>query len=233
MYLYLVRHGKPDYDRDCLLPEGWEQARLVRDRLLRDRIDEIHASPMGRAQETARPLAEAAGLPVLTEPWAYELGEESYTLWPDGEVRSISELPNEVLHSPSVRVETDLRKLPQLGEGFPKRYQALTEGLDGLLLRNGYARREDGLYEPVSPNQRHIALFCHAGMTRVLIAHMMHFPYQLIGAALYVDFTAVSVLHFENTDRERISPRIVSIGDAGHLFTGEGPRTHYFFHEEY
>ena len=49
MFLYLVRHGEPDYKRDVLLPCGWEQAELAARRLAVDGIDEIHASPMGRA----------------------------------------------------------------------------------------------------------------------------------------------------------------------------------------
>ena len=56
MFLYLVRHGEPDYKRDVLLPCGWEQAELAARRLAVDGIDEIHASPMGRAQQTAQPV---------------------------------------------------------------------------------------------------------------------------------------------------------------------------------
>ena len=33
MYLYFIRHGKPNYKIDRLVPEGWEQARAVAPRM--------------------------------------------------------------------------------------------------------------------------------------------------------------------------------------------------------
>ena len=42
MFLYLVRHGEPDYKRDVLLPCGWEQAELAARRLAVDGIDDVN-----------------------------------------------------------------------------------------------------------------------------------------------------------------------------------------------
>ena len=75
MLLYLIRHGEPDYVTDTLTETGRRQAELAAERLAESGIDEVHASPMGRARQTAIPTAEKLGLPVIIEPWAYELDE--------------------------------------------------------------------------------------------------------------------------------------------------------------
>ena len=62
MRLILVRHGDPDYDKDCLTELGHRQADIVAQRLLEEGIEEIYSSPMGRARQTAQPFAEASGI---------------------------------------------------------------------------------------------------------------------------------------------------------------------------
>lgn len=69
--LYLVRHAQsvgntsPHWHPDPPLTElGREQARLIGERLARQGIDAIFSSPLRRASETARAMAEASGLPV-------------------------------------------------------------------------------------------------------------------------------------------------------------------------
>ena len=69
--LYLVRHAQSegnagaDWQPDPPLTElGREQARLVGERLARQGIDAIFSSPLRRALQTARPLAEATGLSI-------------------------------------------------------------------------------------------------------------------------------------------------------------------------
>lgn len=71
--LYLVRHaqsqgntgedlttGDPD-----LTDIGREQARRLGERMARQRIDAVYASPLRRTQETALPIADAAGFEVI------------------------------------------------------------------------------------------------------------------------------------------------------------------------
>jgi broad specificity phosphatase PhoE len=77
MRLILVRHGKPD-EADLsrphdppLAPLGWEQAHAVAEALATEDITHIVSSPLQRALDTARPLAERSGLPVQVLPgWA-------------------------------------------------------------------------------------------------------------------------------------------------------------------
>ncbi len=70
--LLLIRHGQTGGNRQRYV--GWEdvpldetgaaQARAVAELLAGERIDAVYSSPLTRAMDTARPLAEARGLPI-------------------------------------------------------------------------------------------------------------------------------------------------------------------------
>ena len=53
MRIIFVRHGEPDYQRDCLTETGREQAAAAAERLAGEGIVEIYASPCGLARQTA------------------------------------------------------------------------------------------------------------------------------------------------------------------------------------
>ena len=72
MLLYIVRHGIPDYTTDTLTPDGEKQAEAVAHRLVPAGIDEIYASPLGRARQTAEPTCRALGLEMQIEPFMSE-----------------------------------------------------------------------------------------------------------------------------------------------------------------
>ena len=82
--LIFIRHGETDWNRArrfqgcidiALNATGLEQARHTADRLQDHRLAAVYSSHLGRARETARPIAEALGLAVAIEP---ELRERSY-----------------------------------------------------------------------------------------------------------------------------------------------------------
>ena len=256
MYLYFIRHGKPDYATDTLLPEGIEQARAVSLRMQKSCIDEIHSSPMGRARQTAQPTADLLNLPVIIEPWAYELGEESHTTYPDGGSRLISSLPSIYLHQKAFHgmdIEQSFEQISGLqGYDFRNRYHSIADGLDAMLAKLGYQRNSDGFYDSIAPNHKHVALFCHAGMMRVMLSHLFHIPYQLFASVLQTHFTGVTIIHFAappvNASCERpdvtytkdnldslpavfpVQPSLVSYGDIGHLYAKESDYPIHYIH---
>ena len=81
--VHLIRHGKPaaawgDDDADPGLDEtGRAQARAVAETLMAlppaERPTFVVSSPLKRCQETASPLAEALGVPVLIDPAVGEI----------------------------------------------------------------------------------------------------------------------------------------------------------------
>jgi probable phosphoglycerate mutase len=72
--LWLIRHGLPlridggEGPADpALAPAGVDQAELLASWWAPHGCDAVYASPMRRARETAQPLADALGLPVVTD----------------------------------------------------------------------------------------------------------------------------------------------------------------------
>jgi probable phosphoglycerate mutase len=83
--LLLVRHGEIDANvhqrwhgstDGPLTPRGAEQARRVASHLARTRPDvaAVHTSPLRRARDTAAPIADALGVPLLVTPGLAEYG---------------------------------------------------------------------------------------------------------------------------------------------------------------
>lgn len=221
MLLYIVRHGEPDYSTDTLTERGQAQAQAVSDRLVAARIEEIYCSPMGRARQTAAPTAARLGLPIHIEPWAEELGSESQTPYPDSKMKNIFMVPSVLLASQencAIPAESSFDECVGLREnGFIARYHYIAHGLDSLIERFGYRRDGQGFYEPIAPNDRRIALFCHAGMTRIALAHLFNLPYQMVGSRLEQYFTGVTVVGFKENPHGTLSPHLRTYGDIGHL----------------
>lgn len=78
MRLHVVRHADPDYRVDGLTERGRAEAAALAQWMKRNDefdVDRIYTSPMGRAVQTAKTIADAIDRNVLVEPWAKELSE--------------------------------------------------------------------------------------------------------------------------------------------------------------
>lgn len=82
MLLICVRHGQSKYNAEGriqgqqntpLSDFGLAQAQAIAAALAREPIDAVFSSPLDRALATARPTAEALGLPVRVEPLLQEI----------------------------------------------------------------------------------------------------------------------------------------------------------------
>jgi len=81
----LIRHGETEWNREGriqgyradspLTASGHVQARLLAERLARERFDALHSSDAGRTRQTAAPIGAATGLEVL---YHAALRERSY-----------------------------------------------------------------------------------------------------------------------------------------------------------
>jgi broad specificity phosphatase PhoE len=76
MQIFLIRHGDPDYSIDDLTEFGHQEAAALGKRMGSIGLDELYASPLGRAQTTASYVAKETGLVIQTEPWTCELDWE-------------------------------------------------------------------------------------------------------------------------------------------------------------
>ena len=57
MRIIFVRHGHPNYEKDCLTELGHLHAQAAAKRLEEETIAEVHSSSCGRAAETAGYIA--------------------------------------------------------------------------------------------------------------------------------------------------------------------------------
>lgn len=72
MKLMFVRHAEPDYKHDSLTLKGRREAQLLSLRLAKLDVRDFYASPLGRAQETARYTLERTHRTAETLPWLAE-----------------------------------------------------------------------------------------------------------------------------------------------------------------
>ena len=72
MKLVIIRHGEPDYVHDTLTEKGWREAGYLAERIAPMEVKAYYVSPLGRAQDTARPTLEKAGRTAVTCDWLRE-----------------------------------------------------------------------------------------------------------------------------------------------------------------
>lgn len=215
MRIIFVRHGEPDYEHDCLTPEGHRQAAAAAERLARENISRIYASPQGRAQQTALYTARRLNLPIVTLDYMHEIswggpgipfGGHPWTL---GD-RMIDEEDCD-FHA------GDWRAHPCFAENIATRcYEEVSARFDGFLADQGY-RREGGRYRCESGTDRTVALFSHGGSGGCALAHTLGLPFPYVASALPFEFASVTMLDFPVREGEFVHPRLALFNDCAHL----------------
>ena len=94
--LFYVRHGDPIYNPDSLTEQGLLQAQALVERMKICKPERIFASSSNRAQLTAKPTAEALGLPIETLDWCHEhkTWEDFTTTREDGVIKWYCHIPS-------------------------------------------------------------------------------------------------------------------------------------------
>ena len=224
MKLLIVRHGDPDYSIDSLTPTGWEEARLLADRMAKLDVKAFYVSPLGRAQDTASLTLQKMGRTAETLPW-------------------LREFPARVIKPGETEPDCAWDWLPQDWTAEPRFFSlqdwtkhevyeaadvaALADevaaGLDQLLARHGY-RRGGRLYRAVEPNEDTIVLFCHFGLECVLLSHLLNISPMPLWHGTCAAPTSVTTLTTEER-REGIAYfRMNAFGDTSHLYVaGQEP----------
>lgn len=235
MQILIVRHGDPDYSIDSLTETGWKEAKLLAERLSKIDMKEIYVSPLGRAQDTARPTLEKTGRTAVTLEWLREFSPQ--ILRPDAEgKRKISWdwlpqdwtaqeelLDRDTWHTNPVFTEADVKK----------EYDRVISNFDEFLAQHGYVR-EGKIYRVEHANRDTIVLICHFGLECVLLSHLMNVSPMVLWHGMCAAPTSVTSIYTEERREGIASFRVNCFGDTSHLYVaGEAPSFAARFCETY
>lgn len=226
MRILLIRHGDPDYKNDTVTEKGKREVALLSERLAEESIDKIYCSPLGRAQDTARPTAEKIGKEIITLPWLeeihlhYETGGKTVSPW---DIYPEIWTQNDKITEKKEWVNHPLYKDEPLAEIIRERENEL----DALLLSHGY-RHCGRLFEILPGYEKSdetIALFCHMGLGNVLLAHLAGIPTPLWWHIMFLPPTSVTTIYMEshNLQTNIALAHFAGIGDISHLYKGNEP----------
>lgn len=196
MELLLVRHAEPiriaagevEGPADPGLTErGVEQARRLADWLRAEPVDEIVASPLRRARETAAPLAEALGLEVVIDGGVSEYDADSGEYIPIEELRELKD------HRWHATIEG---RWEDAGGVDPAEFQkVVVPAMDAIVDR--------------SPG-RTVAVICHGGVINVYLAHVLGIARHLW---FHPEYTSVSRVRSARSGARSVA----SVNEVAHL----------------
>jgi 2,3-bisphosphoglycerate-dependent phosphoglycerate mutase len=169
--------------------QGVGQAALLAARLAGSRLDAVYASHLKRAVQTAQPLADERGLPVLIDD---ELEEVRLGEWSRGEFRRLAAVrdPAWVAWSQTGR-----------WDGIPgAEGDAVFRARVVAAIERAAAGHEGG----------RIAIVCHGGVIGAYLAAVLGNPRSLW---LSVENTSISLVRFADGARH-----VVVAGDCHHLY---------------
>lgn len=174
MEIVLIRHGEPEWvldglnvDNPPLTARGHRQAAAMAQYLKDAEFDEVHCSPLVRAQETAAPLFGVLGRPASVEPWLEEIRNP---IWHGTPQEKADEAYREQRRRPA---EERWRGL-EGGEPVHDFIDRIHLGSMLFLAERGVTRLEHSLpVWRIEQPERRIALVAHAGTNSVVICHLL------------------------------------------------------------
>ena len=217
MRIVFVRHGEPDYARDCLTDEGKRQAAAAAERLAEEGISEIYASPCGRAMETAGYTARRLGLPVTALDYMHEIAWGGEGIPHNGHPWTLGDCMLAEGFDFSAR---DWREHPYFkGNVATAYYGRIAEAFDAFLAGFGY-RHEGRRFLCAGGTDKTVALFSHGGSGACALAHVLALPFPYVASALPYDFTSIIILDFAVDEGRYVFPRVELFNDCAHIRRG-------------
>ena len=225
MKLLLVRHAEPDYEHDSITEKGRREAALLAQRLAQIPARAYYVSPLGRAKATAESTLKATGGTAVECPW---LREFHAPIWrPDvSERKTITWdwLPQDWMAEERFFLCDQWHQVQTMLDGGVKaEYDWVTGELDALLERHGY-RRDGHCYRAFAPNNDAIILFCHFGVTCVLLSHLLNVSPMVLWHGCCAAPSSVTTVVTEERRQGIASFRMLEFGEISHLrANGETP----------
>lgn len=248
MRIIFIRHAEPDYSFDGLTPAGQREAELLAKRVANWKIHKAYVSPLGRAIDTAKPSLDALNIEATTIPWLREFSYHVYTPARDGVGVCWDFVPSYWVNEPKMLTMEDWLDIEPAcqNETLKEQYYVVTKGIDDLLLEYGYERCGN-YYKNLNPKNRRysstvldpahhlantmpqedadpvIVMFCHFGVTCLIMSHLLNIPFHLLTHGTIIPPTGVTILNTEERWDDEAYFRIQTLGDVTHLHMGDAP----------
>jgi broad specificity phosphatase PhoE len=249
MKFLIIRHGDPDYKIDSLTEKGWREAELLADRLVKAGITSFYASPLQRAQHTAKPTLDRIEVLTGTRPkleileWLREFPASiNLDLTEHGAPEGTPilncpwNMPPQYWSNQSEFFTPNWSEHPLYnapGCKVTEVYKRVTDGFAELAMRHGYARRtnSDGtpgyIYNRAEDinSKAVIALFCHLGLGNALLSAITGIPLPLFWKSFFLPTSSVTTVLMEEHPLYPNQPqaRIIGLGDVSHLYAAGEP----------
>lgn len=187
MELYIVRHGQPNYQKDCLTEIGQQQAEKFADKFENVHFDKVYCSTQGRAYETCMACARRWGIEPIQVDWAREdLGArylsvydevKGYATWAFWHSKySVLFRDPEVVALGRYWYKHPYFKDTKFQEGI----ELMQKDTDAFMLELGYKHdRDKGEYIKVGPTPEKVILFAHGGFGISFFSSVMDIPYNV------------------------------------------------------
>ena len=214
MKIIFVRHGHPDYTKDCLTELGHPQAEAAAERLKDEKIDKIFSSSCGRAVETAEHIAARHDLPITQLDfmreihWGVPNTDDYLQPWWKAEewVKNGKDIMNRDWQN-----DVDF-----YGHRVVESYNKVASSFDEWLKEFGI-EREGEYYRITKKNDDLILLASHGGSSSVVLSHIFNMPFPFVCRAICPNFTAITVVSFSGAEGELTSPSFEIANDARHI----------------
>lgn len=234
MKLLLIRHGDPNYDIDSLTEKGWKEAALLAERMAKLKIRTFYVSPLGRAMDTASLTLQKMGRDAIELPWLREFHAPIPDFHTGAPRIPWDQLPQDWTVEPKYYDCVQWSEtLPMLQGHVQAEAKRVWDGIDGILADYGYVR-EGNTYRVTAPNEDTIAIFCHFGVTCVMLGHLLGISPMILWHNFCAAPTSVTSLITEERRKGIACFRMNTFGDTAHLYAnGEPPAFAARFCETY
>ena len=218
MRILILRHGEPDYVKDCLTEAGIAQAKLLAERLTGEDIKAFYVSPMGRARETCDiTLKKFPESRAEVCDWLHEFD----LMWDNpesGKKEMVWDVPPDYwTEIPELYEKDGWYEHPAMkAAGMGERILAVNTGVDEVLAKYGLIRKGRH-YEVKQKCDDTIAMFCHFGAMCAVTAHLLNISPMIVWQGFNADFTALTELCTDDRYGSKANFRICTFNDTHHL----------------
>lgn len=249
MKLLFVRHAEPDYVNDTLTPNGWEEAKILAQRIKDWKVTQFYVSSQGRAKDTALYSLQIQGKEAIELPFMREFSYPTLDPVTDRIGVPWDYVPSYWTNEPHFFEYEDgflKSKTIKSNEDLAKNYPLVINGFDDILRQYGYTR--NGKYyinenaterflkgttgankaivnngPDLDKDETTLVFFCHLGVTCMVLSHLLNIPFECLVHGFYIPPTGVTIVSTEERWGKEASFRVQAIGDVSHLKEANHP----------